>query len=1340
MRNTRWLRGLAAQRALALVCAWLGVVYAERAVADTLGSFQETTVFSGLESPTAIRFAPDGRIFVAEKGGRLKVFNGLGDSTPDIAADLSTAVYNNWDRGLLGLAIDPQFPAPGHDYVYVLYSVDAPPGGTPPVYNDACADQTGTGCLTRGRLSRLRIGPNNTTIGSEQILIDNRWCFQYPSHSIGDLHFGPEGALYLSAGEGASFLYTDYGQQGNPCSDPANQGGSLRSQDILTQADPQSWDGTLVRLDVSGPTAVPWPTNATVGGSTSDDDAIIAHGMRNPFRFTIHPGPGPQTGELWIGDVGSSLWEELDRMSSPNGPLLNFGWPCFEGGSGTSLRLGAFDDVNLPLCEGLYNGSIPSVITPPFYAYQHTAQVVSGESCSMDGSSVSGLAFYQGASYPAEYQNALFFEDYTRNCVWAMLPDTPGGIPNPANRRTIIWNTSGPVDATVGPGGDLFFAKLDSGEITRLQYFVANAPPVAVLTATPTSGPGPLAVACDASGSHDADPGDTLSYAWDLNGDGTFGDTPDADPRFAHATYSQPGSIIVSVRVTDSHAASSIASQTITVANSPPVATILTPASTLTYRVGDQISFSGRADDPDEGQLPPSALSWQTVLHHCVTLTDCHAHGIQTFSGVDHGSFVAPDHEYPSYLEIQLTAKDSGFSGWLSPAWSSRRRIGFLNASQNEDLLGFPVLIKLDSTKIDYSKTQDAGQDLRFVDLNGAVLPHQIDRWDETGTSYVWVRVPKVDAASTTDAILMYYGNATAPDGQSPSAVWDSTYSGVWHLGTSVTDSSSFANNGVNNGTTVVPGFIGSARNFNGASWIRVATAPSLELVSAATFEGWVEIADPALDEFMRILDKKADWAGPSGYDLEFNPFGGYLTVLGSGADFGRAEPLFIDTQWHWLAGTISGGTAHVYLDGVEETTDFSVTPLAPGSTPLDIGRNPAGMNYFEGALDEVRISNVARSTAWIRAQYLSMTGAFTTIGGEEGSGVLTATTSVNLLPQTKDLTFSSLPSGLQITVGTQTKTTPFTQTVITNSVNSLAVPSPQQFGGVSQSFASWSDAGAQSHEIVASQSLPPLQVTFVGALCGNGQLNAGEDCDDGNTSNGDCCAATCHVEVCNDSNGCTADSCNPATGCVFNPAPRNGTTCNDSNACTAVDTCQGGACVGGSPTLCNDSNGCTADSCNSATGLCVFNPAPLNGSACNDSQLCTLSDVCTGGTCAGSPAPDGDSDGTCNAADNCPYVSNPGQQDSGGVALPIPDGIGNACQCGNLTGDGIVDQADVSTYRAFLANPGGNPLTPAALTTCSVVGGVPSQCNILDVVVERRALLGRSPGIGQVCTAALPH
>jgi len=645
------LRLLVSRAATALLVVG-GLVVAvggqEAAAATVLPSgFQEQVVYSGLTEPTSVQFATDGRVFVAQKDGIIKEFDGLSDTTPTVFADLSTQVHDQWDRGLLGFVLAPNFPT--DPSVYVLYTYDAKLGGTAPVYNDVCnvdGGANGGNCVVSGRLSKLTANGNQWT-GTEQVLISD-WCQQYPSHSVGDLKFGPDGALYVSAGEGASFNATDFGQFGNPvnpCGDPANEGGALRSQDVRSTADPTGLSGAILRLDPA--TGAALPTNPNFGASDPNARRIIAYGLRNPFRFTFKPG----TSEIWAGDVGWNTWEEINRLTNPTGSLTNFGWPCYEGNATQS----GYQSANLPLCQSLYSGAGQ---TAPYYAYNHGNKVVAGETCPSGSSSISGMAFYpdSGGSYPAAYSGALFFADYSRNCIWAMLKGA-NGLPDPNQIQTFAAGAAGPVHLNIGPGGELYYPDLGGGTVRRIRYFPNNRPPIASFTATPSSGATPLVVAFDASGSSDQDPADQgrLTYQWDFENDGTF----DATGVTSSHTYATNGTFTALLKVTDTLGASSTSTVPITAGNGGPTAVIDTPASTFTWKVGDPIAFTGHATDPQDGTLPATALKWDVLLQHCSAPGTCHTHFVQTLDGVAGGSITAPDHDYPSYLQLRLTATDS---------------------------------------------------------------------------------------------------------------------------------------------------------------------------------------------------------------------------------------------------------------------------------------------------------------------------------------------------------------------------------------------------------------------------------------------------------------------------------------------------------------------------------------------------------------------------------------------------------------------------------------------------------------------------------------------------------
>jgi glucose/arabinose dehydrogenase len=438
-----------------LVLAALACLPAEARAATLPPGFQDRVVFSGLDQPTVVRFASDGRVFVAEKGGRILVYDSTLDPTPTLFADLSKQVYSGSDRGLLGLALDPAFPA--KPYVYALYTFDAPIGGSAPTWGDTCPTPT-DGCVVSSRLVRLKAS-GDTALGRQKVLI-NDWCQQFLTHTTGALQFGPDGALYVSAGDGSkgSFDAGGFGNPPNPCGDPVSEGGALRSLDLRTLTDPVGLDGAVLRVDPG--TGAGLPGNPLFGSPSANARRIIAEGLRNPFRFAFRPG----TSEIWIGDVGFNTWEEIDRIVKPTAAQwADYGWPCYEGRAPQP----EYQAANLPLCEQLYADTNANV-RGPFFIYPHSGKVVPRDPCPIGSSAISGIAFGQPGSYPAQFSGALFFSDYVRNCIWMMFPGV-SGLPDPASRQVFVAGAANPVDLEVAPDGTLFYVDI-SGSIHQITY------------------------------------------------------------------------------------------------------------------------------------------------------------------------------------------------------------------------------------------------------------------------------------------------------------------------------------------------------------------------------------------------------------------------------------------------------------------------------------------------------------------------------------------------------------------------------------------------------------------------------------------------------------------------------------------------------------------------------------------------------------------------------------------------------------------------------------------------------------------------------------------------------
>ena len=264
---------------LALVVAASFILVSARAIAANLPTgFTDAQVGGNLSgSPTAMAFAPDGRLFVCQQGGQLRVIkNGVLLSTPFV----SLTVDSSGERGLLGIAFDPNF-ATNH-YLYGYYTV-----ATSPIHN---------------RVSRFTAAGNTAAPGSEIVILNLDNLSSATNHNGGAIHFGPDGKLYIGVGENAN-------------------GANAQTLSNLL--------GKMLRIKADG--TIP-PDNPFYNTATGNNRAIWALGLRNPFTFAFQPG----TTRLFINDVGESTYEEINDGIAGS----NYGWPITEGPTSNSAFRG----------------------------------------------------------------------------------------------------------------------------------------------------------------------------------------------------------------------------------------------------------------------------------------------------------------------------------------------------------------------------------------------------------------------------------------------------------------------------------------------------------------------------------------------------------------------------------------------------------------------------------------------------------------------------------------------------------------------------------------------------------------------------------------------------------------------------------------------------------------------------------------------------------------------------------------------------------------------------------------------------------------------------------------
>lgn len=465
----------------------LSLATAARAAVPPTGFDDELVVL--VSRPTALAFTPDGRMLIAQQTGELRVFDGT-QLVEAPALDLTARICSNGERGLLGLAVDPQFAT--NRYIYLGY----------------VAMTNGTCDLPVSRVSRFTLPDTNVVDPATELVLVDNVVSPTVHHVVGDIAFGPDGYLYATFGDGACDYANDSGCGTE--NDAARDMNALYGKVVRIESDGGAPDSNPFIGPDSAPCAV---TGTTDPGKICAE--IYAFGFRNPWRIAFDPNAGGT--RFFINDVGQEHREEISEAA----PGADFGWNCIEGtktGSEVGKCLPAPENAVAPLFEYAHGASVPGTSSPT--------------NCN----SISGGAFIPDGHWPG-YDGTYFFADFICGTIFTLSPTHQASIFASAARLTVDLSF-GPFEDTVA----LYYTNI-LGQVRRISRRTA---PTAMLEVTGQYGTFPRTALFDATESFDPD-GAALTYLWDF-GDGTEEET--STPEVSHE-YVTSGVYRVTLQVRD---------------------------------------------------------------------------------------------------------------------------------------------------------------------------------------------------------------------------------------------------------------------------------------------------------------------------------------------------------------------------------------------------------------------------------------------------------------------------------------------------------------------------------------------------------------------------------------------------------------------------------------------------------------------------------------------------------------------------------------------------------------------------------------------------------------------
>ncbi|MEU8236323.1 ThuA domain-containing protein [Actinoplanes sp. NPDC048967] len=622
--------------------------------ASLTGSFEKVTLDSNTSNPMELDIADDGRVFYVERDGRVRIIKPATGTTVT-AVDLD--VFTGNEDGLIGIRLDPDFAANG--WIYLYYA-----------RNDGVA---------RNLLSRFTVTGDTIDPATEKVVLQVTTQRNTCCHAGGSMTFDNAGNLYLATGDNTNPFESD-------AFTPIDERAGRQDYDAQRSAgNTNDLRGKVLRIhpEDDGTYTVP-AGNLFPAGTAQTRPEIYAMGFRNPFRI----GVDPATNTLYVADYGPDA-SATNPDRGPEGTVEwnivpapgNFGWPYCIGANY------AYNDYQFPSgpsgakfnCAAPVNNSPnntglttlpPAVSATVDYDYGGNPRFpeIGGGGAPMGGPVYRYDADLNSArKWPAYYDGKALLGEWNQSKMYTMQVSADGKSLVDINQLLSGMKFIRPMDFEFGPDGAMYMIEWGTGfggnnddsGIYRIDYIAGDRAPIAAAAATPTSGAAPLTVEFSSAGSRDPD-GGALTYAW------TFGDGETSAEANPTHTYAVAGDYTAQLTVTNPKGRSAVANVPVTAGNTAPTVSIEFPPDGGFFDWGDQVKYTIKVTDPEDGEIDCDRVRLQVLLGH-----DEHAHPLEQHTGCTGTvqTTLASGHgaEANVFAVFEATYTDDGGSGGAGP-------------------------------------------------------------------------------------------------------------------------------------------------------------------------------------------------------------------------------------------------------------------------------------------------------------------------------------------------------------------------------------------------------------------------------------------------------------------------------------------------------------------------------------------------------------------------------------------------------------------------------------------------------------------------------------------------